>query len=264
MALNSLLFNVARAIGPALAALLLAIGTDGPLWCFLINAASYLAVIIALAGIRVAGSPPVEVNRQFTDTTSGFSRRFLGGFHALAIAPGHLTLAFLAGLVAMGGWPLMALLPSIASGLGRAEGGYGTLVSAVGIGALAAALTAATFGSEIRPKVLLLGGLILVASALVGLWASAALPISTACCVLFGYGMILFFVTGQSVVQLGTGDADRGKVMGIWAMMLSAGVPLGNLVLGPAADVLGVKTVIAIQSATIALAATILALRRLE
>jgi predicted MFS family arabinose efflux permease len=260
------LFNVARAIGPALAALLLGIGTHGPLWCFLINAASYLAVIIALAGIRVAGTPPAQLKPQFADTPSGFSKRFLGGFHALAIAPGHLTLALLAGLVAMGGWPLMALLPSLASGLGQAEGGYGTLVSAVGIGALAAALTSATFGSEIRPKVLLLGGLILVAAGLIGLWASSSLPISTACCVLFGYGMILFFVTGQSVVQLGTSDADRGKVMGIWAMMLSAGVPLGNLVLGPAADLefIGVKGVIAIQAGAISVSAMILTLRRLE
>ena len=56
------------------------------------------------------------------------------------------------------------------------------------------------------------------------------------CCVLFGFGMILFFATGQTVVQLGIADVDRGKVMGVWAMVLSAGVPIGNLVFGPAAD----------------------------
>lgn len=254
VALNSLLFNVARAIGPALAALLLGLGRDGALWCFLLNAASYLAVIVALVGIRLPPEPPLII-----------ARNPLGGLHALLTVPGHFTLALLAGLVAMGGWPLLALLPSLADReLGQAEKGYGTLLSAVGVGALAAALTAATLGSDMRAKVLLLGGLVLVAGALVGIWTTTALPVATACCTMFGFGMILFFATGQSVVQLGTSDADRGKVMGIWAMMLSAGVPLGNLVLGPAADVFGVKTIIAVQSVTIALAAIILASRRLE
>jgi len=245
---------VARALGPALAGFLLSLGRDGALWCFLTNAASYLAVIIALVGIRLPPDPPLMI-----------SHHPLGGFHALLAAPGHLTLALLAGLVAMGGWPLLALLPSLADReLGQAEKGYGTLLSAVGVGALAAALTAATIGSDVRPKVLLLGGLILVAGALVGVWGTTALPVAAVCCVMFGFGMILFFATGQSVVQLGTSDADRGKVMGIWAMMLSAGVPLGNLVLGPAADVFGVKTIIAVQSAAVALAVIILASRRLE
>ena len=76
--------------------------------------------------------------------------------------------------------------------------------------------------------------------------------------------MILFFATGQTVVQLGTADADRGKVMGVWAMVLSAGVPLGNLVFGPAADVFGVPAVIAVQAVTIGVAATLLMMRRVE
>jgi predicted MFS family arabinose efflux permease len=254
VALNSLLFNVARAIGPAIAALLLGAGKDGPLWCFLLNAASYLAVIVAIAGIRLPPVPAATV-----------PRNPLGGFHVLAKSPGLLALVFLAGLVAAGGWPLLALLPSLAQReLGRAEGGYGTLLSCVGVGALLAALTAATIGGELRPKALLLGGLILVGVALVGIWATTAIPVAAGCCVLFGFGMILFFATGQSVVQLGTVDANRGKVMGIWAMMLSAGVPLGNLVLGPAADVLGVKTVIAIQAAAITIAAGVLMTRRIE
>lgn len=254
VALNSLLFNVARAVGPALAAMLLGLGKDGALWCFLINAVSYLAVIVALAGIHVAPEPaPISESKP------------LAGFHVLAGNRDLFALVLLAGFVATGGWPLLALLPSLAEGeLGHAEGGYGTLLSSVGLGALLAALTAATFAGEVRPKVLLLGGLILVAGALVGIWGTTALPVASVCCVFFGYGMILFFATGQSVVQLGTVDADRGKVMGIWAMMLSAGVPLGNLVLGPAADVFGVKVVIVIQSGAIALAAFILATRHVE
>jgi predicted MFS family arabinose efflux permease len=251
VALNSLLFNAARAIGPAIAAVLLASG--GAMWCFLLNALSYLAVIVALAGIALP--PALSIVHPPTPA---------GGFRILAQTPTLLKLTLLAGLVAGSGWPLLSLLPYFAEHvLGRREGGYGTLLSSIGIGALAAALTAATIGHDIRPRVLLLGGLILVGVGLGGLALTDIVPVAAGCCILFGFGMILFLATGQSVVQLGTSDADRGKVMGIWAMMLSAGVPLGNLVLGPAADVFGVKSIIATQSIAVAIAAIALASRRL-
>ena len=116
-----------------------------------------------------------------------------------------------------------------------------------------------------RRKVLLAGGLILVSGSLLGLAAAGNLSVAMGCCAAFGFGMILFFATAQSVVQLGTADADRGKVMGIWAMMLSAGVPMGSLVFGPAADaVQSVRTVIAIQAGILAVAAGILMFRRVE
>jgi predicted MFS family arabinose efflux permease len=176
-----------------------------------------------------------------------------------------LTLVLLAGLVAVGGWPLLPLLPAVAElRLGLGQGGYGTLLSSVGFGALGAALTAATIGNDVRRKLLLLGGLVAAATGLVGLSLTRSLPVAAGCCVLFGFGMILFFATGQTVVQLGTADADRGKVMGVWAMMLSAGVPLGNLVFGPAADMFTVPPVVAVQAAAIALAVVILVMRRVE
>jgi predicted MFS family arabinose efflux permease len=252
VALNSLLFNVARAIGPAVAATLLAMGPAGTVWCFGLNAVSYLAVILALAWIRVPPDPDAVV-----PGSPG------GGFRVLARTPGLLALVLLAGLVGGAGWPLLALLPSFADKeLDLGEAGYGTLLSSVGLGALSGALAAATFGSELRRGVLMFGGLVLVAGGLAGLTVTHRLPVAAGCCVLFGCGMILFFATGQSVVQLGTADPDRGKVMGVWAMMLSAGVPLGNLVLGPAADVLTVRPVIAVQAAAVALAAGLLFWRR--
>jgi predicted MFS family arabinose efflux permease len=252
VALNSLLFNVARAIGPAIAGLLLSVA--GAHWCFIVNALSYLAIILALVLIRLPAEPAVPVPPSPH-----------GGFRVLARQPGMLTLVLLAGLVAIGGWPLLSLLPFLANlHFGQDEKGYGTMLSAVGLGALCGALVAATFGNQLRRKVLLLGGLLAVGTALAGMAVTAYFPVAIFCCVVFGYGMIVFFATGQSAVQLGTSDADRGKVMGVWAMMLSAGVPLGNLVFGPAADIVGVTTVIAIQAGAIALAAAVLVVRRVE
>jgi predicted MFS family arabinose efflux permease len=256
VALNSVLFNVARAAGPFVADVLMTLA--GVQWCFVFNALSYGAIIGALLLIdEPAAKPAVRA-----------PGGEVGGFRVIARRPGLRTVFALASLAAVGGWPLLALLPSFASralGLGdKAQGGYGTMLSAVGVGALGAALTAASVGNEVRRKVLLLGGLVAVATALTGLTFTRWLPAAAGFCVLFGFGMILFFATGQTLVQLGTADADRGKVMGVWAMVLSAGVPLGNLVFGPAADLFGVPAVIGVQAGMIGLAAVVLMMRWVE
>jgi MFS family permease len=92
-----------------------------------------------------------------------------------------------------------------------------------------------------------MGGLALVAVALNVMPRSTLLWEAALCCVVFGFGMILFFATGQAVVQLGAADEHRGKIMGFWAMMLSGGAPIGNLVFGPSADEWGVVAVIKVQ-----------------
>jgi predicted MFS family arabinose efflux permease len=256
VALNSVLFNVARAVGPFVADLLMRVA--GVEWCFVFNALSYVAIILALVLIRLPAQGGLVRS----------SRAVVGGFSVIARRPGLRTIVVLAGLAAIGGWPLLALLPSFAAralGLGEeARGGYGTMLSAVGVGALAAALTAATIGNDVRRKLLLLGGLLAVTTALTGLALTGSLHVATGCCVLFGFGMILFFATGQTVVQLGIGDADRGKVMGVWAMVLSAGVPIGNLVFGPAADLFTESAVIAVQAGIMGVAAGLLMVRRIE
>ena len=252
VALNSLLFNAARAGGPAIAAAILT--SAGAEWCFVLNAFSYGGIILALALIHVPA-----------DTAAVALPSPEGGFRVLGRRPELLALVVIAGLVAVGGWPLLPLLPAVAElRLGVGKGGYGTLLSSVGFGALGAALVAATIGNDVRRKILLLAGLLSTSASLTGISLTRSLPVAAGCCVLFGFGMILFFATGQTVVQLGTADADRGKVMGVWAMMLSAGVPLGNLVFGPAADVFTVPPVVAVQAGTVTLAAAVLVARRVE
>ena len=65
-----------------------------------------------------------------------------------------------------------------------------------------------------------------------------------ACSALIGFGLICFFATCQSVVQLSADPANRGRIMGIWAMSWSGAMPLGNLLVGPAADLWGVATML--------------------
>jgi hypothetical protein len=80
------------------------------------------------------------------------------------------------------------------------------------------------------------------------------------CCVLTGAGLILFFATSQAVMQLSSADHNRGRVMGIWSMVLSGAHPLGHLGAGLAADRWGVPSVLSGEALGIATAAALVLL----
>src|SRR5439155_89631 len=116
------------------------------------------------------------------------------------------------------------------------EVGYSWMLSGTGLGALAAAWTLATFGSvEERRQVIRLG-VGLVSAGLIALSVAKYLSLAMGCCGLIGFGLILFLATSQSIIQLSSGEHNRGRVMAIWAMTQSGAVPLGSFLAGTAAD----------------------------
>jgi MFS family permease len=248
--LNSLQFNVARAVGPALGGLLVPL--LGPALCFFCNGLSYVAVLLALFAMppTAYAPPPAKGGRPLRD-----GLRFVAERRGLLLLFG-LTL-FMAGC----GWPVQALLPALAKGLGHEVGGYGLLLSGVGVGAMAAALAVASFGSLPRRRLFLGGGVLLAALSLLGLARSQTLAEAWACCCGAGAGLILFFATAQAVTQLTAGDHNRGVVMGVWSMVLSLGLPVGNLAFGAVADARGTAEALVIMAGGIlASAAAVLAL----
>jgi MFS family permease len=296
--LNSVLFNVARAIGPALAGLVL-------LWikpwaCFLLNALSYVAVLWALAQMDISGA-------SVSPTPAKGWRAMLGGLRYLARHGELAYLVILAGFVSFFGWPSQNLLPELAKAeladrhpgaelrfqkgtrllelqrvaspfgtaselhnaedlgvhpespvLGTGQLGYGLMLSGTGIGALIAAWAVATFGSVQLRKRLIGTGVVTISAGLMGLALAHDLVLDIGCCGLIGFGLILFLATSQSVVQLGSGENNRGVLMGIWAVTLSGAVPLGNLLAGPAADRWGVEPVLICEGSACAVAALVL------
>jgi MFS family permease len=269
VALNSLLFNTARAVGPMLAGWLMAVmGPNqpmtpeeiaiGPGRCFLANAISYVAVLWALASMDISGAPQGRTQKpagrdQKSDirgrTLPGF--RFLTsdlweGFRYLAEKPPLIFLILLAGSTALWGWPYQSLLPALAHRLQVDKEGYGWMLSGTGAGALAAALTVATFGLPSRNRAFIASGVVIVTASLIGLSLANDLFLAVIFSALIGYGLILFLATSQSVFQLSSGEHNRGRVMAIWAMVLSGAVPLGNLLAGPAADHWGEPVVLAL------------------
>ncbi|MFO0880635.1 MAG: MFS transporter [Gemmataceae bacterium] len=246
VALNSLVFNLARALGPAIAGWLLP--RTGSAACFLVNGITFLAFLGALVAMRL---PPYP---------SGFEARtrqgsLLDGFRHLAGNLSLILLLVLAGSLAFFGWPILSLLPALADlQLHQGDTGYAQMVSAIGVGALTGALLVASFGSPARRRLFLGAGVVLGAGALLGLSQTRTLPLAVVCCALAGAGLILFFATGQATLQLSASDHNRGRVMSIWLVVLAGAQPLGNLVAGPTADSLGVSTMLIISGSGIAVA----------
>lgn len=263
VSLNSLLFNSARAIGPAMAGLffLLAelvvtrgwlVGSRpvvvGAIWCFGLNAVSFLAVLIALNRISVPGE-----RTALTVPTGGV----LAGLRYVAARPSLFALLLLTGGLCVFGWPTISLFPAYTSlALGRAEQEYSLLVSGLGAGALCGALTTATVGGVRLRPILLSGGAGLVAVGLLGLSVARSLPMAVGCGAILGFGLILFLSTGQSAVQLSVTDEVRGRVMALWAMTLAASAPVGHLLAGLAATHYPVRQVVATLAVGAAIVAT--------
>ena len=148
-------------------------------------------------------------------------------------------------MISFCGWPSQTLLPALAQrDLGSDELGYSWMLSGTGVGALMAAWTVATFGSLEHRSQMLGGGVAVVVSGLILLALAGNLLFAVCCSALIGYGLILFLATSQSIMQLSSGDHNRGRVMAVWATIQSGAVPLGSILSGAAADRWGVRPVL--------------------
>ncbi len=139
-------------------------------------------------------------------------------------------LLLLFGVVGIFGWSDSVLLPAYATDvLHVAEGGYSALLSANGFGALLGALTVATFGNRVKPRLLIFGGLWLFSFTLMLLAVVRWYPLVLLCLAVSGWGMMLYFATTNTLVQSSVSNAMRGRVMGIWALVFGGMMPLGGL-----------------------------------
>lgn len=241
--LNALLFNSARAIGPALAALVFVAaeqwghyvgwpsGWDAvqaaAVVCFSLNALSFLAVLAALRGIVAEG-----------EKTSSQSNRpeVWRGLQQLWHQPRLAALVGLTLLLCIFGWPILTLLPAYTRWhLQRGEQTYSLLLALLGAGALLGALTTATFGTAARRRRFLRVGTLATATGLLLLTQATELTAAALGCMAAGFGLILYLSTGQATLQLAAPGEMRGRLMALWAMTLSASAPIGHLLAGQAA-----------------------------
>jgi len=236
IALNSIQFNLARVIGPTLGGIALA--TLGAAWCFYLNAASFVAVIVTLYIIRVGYVPPRSREPILESMKQGI--RFIQA------QPGMKGLNVLAFLVTFFGFQTIAFLPLVAREVFHAGPQTFTLMlSFSGAGAVTGALIVAALGKTKNMGRKALLGLMVLGILTVGFAQSSTVPIS--CVMIFFAGMALMSVFSMisSLVQLITPDDMRGRVMSVFNLSLRGGGPVGALVAGWSIPIYTVPVVLA-------------------
>ncbi len=250
VSLNSSIVNSARIIGPAVAGFLMA--RAGLTLCFSLNGLSFIAVIAGLLLMRLPRFvPPAK--------PASAGRHMLDGFAYVAAHQRVRRLLLLFGVVGIFGWSYSVLLPAYATDvLHVAEGGYSALLSANGFGALLGALTVATFGNRVKPRLLIFGGLWLFSFTLMLLAVVRWYPLVLLCLAVSGWGMMLYFATTNTLVQSSVSNAMRGRVMGIWALVFGGMMPLGGLESGFLSQVVGVPRAVAAGALVCAVAGLVM------
>jgi MFS family permease len=237
IALNSSMFNGARLVGPALGGILIGWVGEGPV--FILNAASYVAVLAALAAIRL----PTEVS----ESSGAVLRHIRDGF---AYAFGHThtrDMLIVFAVISLVGVPYVVLLPAFARDvLGGDARTLGLLTSSAGLGAFAGALRLAA-----RDSLRGIGPLVLKATAafgvaLVAFSASRALWLSCALLVVSGFGLMIATAGINTVIQTLVSERMRGRVMSLYAMAFVGVTPLGSLAGGALATRWGAPLTVAL------------------
>ena len=223
IALNSIQFNVAVMIGPALGGQALA--HLGEKWCFGLNAVSFLAPVISLSIITTRFLPVKTGETVLASMKKGFE--FIRQQHAMEAL---ILLAFCMTALSM---PLRTYFPvfveKIFSGGPRM---LGMFFSVMGVGSILGSLTIAAFGNVRRKGLIALTMLICLGAAIAGFSLSRSIAVSYAMLVLAGASMMAVFASVNSLVQLIVTNEMRGRVMSVYNFAFRGGMPLGNLATG--------------------------------
>jgi predicted MFS family arabinose efflux permease len=223
IALNSIQFNVAVMVGPALAGQALA--KLGEKWCFGLNALSFLAPIVSLSLISARFFPAKTAESMFVSLKQGiqFARK-QSSMEAL------ILLAFC--MTALG-MPMRTYIPVFVKDIfHRGPETYGNLLSLMGFGSIFGSLIIASAGNFKKKGRVALVALILLGASISGFALSTSVPLSGAILVLAGASMMAVFATVNSLVQLITTNEMRGRVMSVYNVAFRGGMPMGNLLSG--------------------------------
>ncbi len=252
IALNSSLFNGARIVGPAIAGVLVAAVGEG--WCFFINAVSYIAVITGILMMRITHVAQPRFGSTFSHIAEGFS-------YVYRTRPVRELLLML-GLVSMMGMPYAVLMPIFADKyLGGGASMLGFLIGASGFGALLSALALAS-----RRHVFGLGKWVIYACGglgvgLIAFSASRNAVLSAVLLVPVGFALMAQWSASNTLVQAMIPDALRGRVMSLYSMMFMGLSPIGALLAGALAGMIGAAETVALGGAVCVVGAVIFGYR---
>ena len=221
--LNSVVINAARIVGPALAGVLIAVVGIGI--CFILNAASYVAVIIALLLMRTSELSPAP-------TQVRAKGQLRAGLSYVRATPELLVPLVMMAIIGTLSYEFQVILPLVAERtFDGGAGTYGTLTSAMGVGAVVGGL--ATAGRSGAPSdaglvraAAMFGAVILLAAVAPFLWLEVLVL------VLVGAASINVLATGNTTLQLRAAPEMRGRVMALWAVAFLGTTPVGGPIIG--------------------------------
>lgn len=254
VALNASIFHGARLVGPAAAGLLIRWTDEGI--CFLLNAASFLAVILALAAIRPkycmlnTGRHPVI--RDFMESVAYVK-------HNRRISPIILLIA----IVGLMGMPHTILMPVFARDyLHAGPGTLGALLVSSGVGAFAATVFLASRKNPSQLRKVIRGAVVLFPASMMAFALSQTLWLSLAFLFLSGFGVVCQVAGGNAAIQLDVDEDKRGRVMGLVNTAFLGMAPFGSLITGFLALEIGARTTV-VAEAVILSACSLYLIRKL-
>jgi len=232
IAINSSMFNSARLLGPSIAGIVIAAIGEG--LCFLLNALSYVAVILALLAMKLPARP--KSTKSETGVLEGFTEgfRYISGFLPIR------NILLLLALVSLLGMPYAVLMPVFARDI--LHGGpntLGFLMGATGVGALSGALILASRKSVVGLVKWIPAAAVVFGLGLIGFSYSRTMLLSLALLVVTGFGMMVQMASSNTILQTVVDDDKRGRVMSFYTVSFVGMVPFGSLMAGSVATVIG-------------------------
>jgi MFS family permease len=236
IAVNSMMFNGARVVGPALGGVLLA--TVGTAWCFLINGFSFLAVIGCLLLMRLTPRTQVlQIGSPWNDLKHGLRYVLL---HRNIFALLMLALIF-----SVFGISYNTILPAfIDQVLHAGATGYGAVNAFIGIGAVIGAFIMARYGDRGQRGRWLVWMNLAFPFMLVLFALNTQFVVALGLAVGLGVGFMLVFTIINTLLQTNVDDQMRGRVMGLYTLTFFGFAPFGNLAMGQLAEQWGMSVIL--------------------
>ena len=254
IALNSTLVQLARLIGPVVAGWIIAISNEG--YCFLVDAVSYVAVVVSLVMMRVAYERP-------TGARPGMVEQMREGWSYVRSFLPVRNILLLFAMSNLMGFSAMVLLPIFATQV--LHGGahtLGYLTAANGTGAMAAALLLARRRSVLGLEKRIQAAAVLYGLGLLAFGASHVLVLSLLALVAIGFGMMQTLASSNTVIQTLVPESRRGRVMGYYTVAFVGMLPFGSLLVGALAHRIGAPHTLLLTGVVLLLATAVFYLQR--
>ena len=237
VAINSIIFNSARFIGPALAGVVIAEGSVA--LAFAINAASYIAFLVALARLDRIDDDGQPARRNFL-------RAVTEGYLYAARHEGIGAMLLLMAVTSLGTRGFIQLLPGFADQVfGRGPQALAWMTATVGLGAIFGGLWMVRRPAIAGLTSVVFANTLLMAAALLGFTATAKFWVALPCLAVAGFGLVVSGIGAQTLVQSAVDTAMRGRVMALYGTIFRGGPAFGTLLMGMFSEQFGLRLPVA-------------------